>query len=99
MACRLKEDLEAERGKLRKSVAARLDLSAPALTHLQDKHHKMAVTCVAVSPDGHSLYTASKDKVCPERLERGGPLLTVKTEVNGDLPSLRITEKGGGANF
>jgi hypothetical protein len=71
--CRLKEDLEAERGKLRKSVAARLDLSAPTLAHLQDKHHKMAVTCVAVSPDGHSLYTASKDKVCPERLERGGP--------------------------
>ncbi len=55
--------MEAERGKLRKSVSDRLDYSAAKLSTLQDKHHKLAVTCVAVSPDGHNLYTASKDKV------------------------------------
>ena len=59
----MKEDVEAERGKLRKSVATTLHYETAELASLQDKHHKMAVTCVAVSADGHSLYTASKDKV------------------------------------
>ena len=78
---KLKEDVEADRGKLRKEVTSTLNLDQVPnavlnydsfkcimyyfkveTSFLQDKNHKQSITCVCLSRDGGSLYTASKDK-------------------------------------
>ena len=59
---RLQEDLEEEQGKLRRELAEKLScLSGEAVRYHGDKHHKLSLTCVTVSPDSRRVYTASKD--------------------------------------
>lgn len=59
---RLKEDVDAERGKLRKEFSSRVAaVTSASFTSFTDKCHRLAVTCLAVSPDSRLVYTASKD--------------------------------------
>lgn len=59
---RLKEDVDADRGKLRREFASRLEnIPSEGVRYLGDKHHKLAVTCVVISPDSRLIYSASKD--------------------------------------
>lgn len=59
---RLQDDLDAERGKLRKEFSGRLcNLNVDTLRSYGDKNHKLALTCLCVSPDSRIVYTASKD--------------------------------------
>ena len=60
---RLKEDVDAEKGKLRKEFSNRLtNLDASTIHSFGDKKcHKLALTCLAISPDSRLVYTASKD--------------------------------------
>jgi len=62
VAERLQEDVDADRGKLRKEFSDHLvNLSLDKALHLKDKNHKLSITCVVISPDSKHLYTASKD--------------------------------------
>jgi len=59
---RLKEDVEEEKGKLRKEFAHNLvHINDRNVFYYGDKYHKLALTCVALSPDSTRLYSASKD--------------------------------------
>ena len=59
---RLKEDVDEERGKLRKEFASKLScLTSDHVKYLGDKTHKLSLTCVVVSPDSRRVYSASKD--------------------------------------
>ena len=59
---RLKEDVDEERGKLRKEFAYKLTkLTSDHVKYLGDKCHKLALTCVTISPDSKRVYTAAKD--------------------------------------
>ena len=59
---RLQEDVAEEQGKLRKTFAEKLScLSEADVRYQGDKHHKLSLTCVTVSPDSRRVYTASKD--------------------------------------
>jgi len=59
---RLKEDVDEERGKLRKEFAFKLSgLTANDVQYHGDKSHKLSITCVTVSPDSKKVYSASKD--------------------------------------
>jgi len=59
---RLREDVEADKGKLRRQISDTLDLENIASSSLQDKRHKQSLTSVCLSADGDTLYSASKDK-------------------------------------
>jgi len=59
---RLKEEVDAERGKLRRQITQTLNFENVNSSQLQDKNHKQSITCVCMSLDSFSLYTASKDK-------------------------------------
>jgi len=73
---RLKEDVDEERGKLRKEFAFKLSgLTANDVKYHGDKSHKLSVTCVTVSPDSKRIYSASKDAgIVVWDLERGAKL-------------------------
>ena len=59
---RLKEDVDEERGKLRKEFASKLSsLSWADVTYHGDKNHKQSLTCVVISPDSKRVYSGSKD--------------------------------------
>lgn len=59
---RLKEDVEADRGKSRKEFASRLEsIPSESVRYHGDKQHKLAVTCVVISPDSRLVFSASKD--------------------------------------
>jgi len=59
---RLADDVAAERGKLRKEVAAGYcAVGEEAIRLFQDKNHKLSITCTVISPDCRHLYTGSKD--------------------------------------
>jgi len=59
---RLKEDVEEEKGKLRKEFATHLTtLSSDNVVYWGDKVHKLAITCIVISPDSARVYSASKD--------------------------------------
>ena len=58
---RLREDVAAEKGKLRKVFSTRLTGLSEMGTHYGDKAHKLAITCVCISPDSRLAFTASKD--------------------------------------
>eukprot|EP00090_Calanus_glacialis_P036412 TRINITY_DN6218_c0_g1_i1.p1 TRINITY_DN6218_c0_g1~~TRINITY_DN6218_c0_g1_i1.p1 ORF type:complete len:463 (-),score=171.61 TRINITY_DN6218_c0_g1_i1:58-1446(-) len=59
---RLKEDVEEEKGKLRKEFSVNLvGLSSEHVKYWGDKHHKLSITCVVISPDSTRVYSASKD--------------------------------------
>jgi len=59
---RLQEDVEEEKGKLRKEFAVNLMvLSAEDVKYFGDKQHKLPITCVVISPDSTKVYSASKD--------------------------------------
>ncbi|XP_023344987.1 U3 small nucleolar RNA-interacting protein 2 [Eurytemora carolleeae] len=59
---RLREDVEADRGKLRREVTSTLNFTEVESAHLQDKNHKLSITSLVLSKTGDHLYTASKDK-------------------------------------
>ena len=62
IAHRLKEDLLEQSGKLRRTVADLYDKVDEALIrHLHCKDHKQPLTCLAISHDCQSLFSASKD--------------------------------------
>ena len=59
---RLKEDVEKEKGKLRKEFASKLsELTGDDVKYWADKAHKLPLTCTVVSPDSRRVYSASKD--------------------------------------
>ena len=59
---RLREDVDEERGKLRKEFASKLtSLSWADVTYLGNKNHKLSLTCVIISPDSKRVYSGSKD--------------------------------------
>jgi len=59
---KLKEDVEEEKGKLRKEFAVNLTgLAAEDVKYFGDKQHKLPITCVVISPDSSRVYSASKD--------------------------------------
>jgi len=59
---KLKEDVEEEKGKLRKEFAVNLmGLAAEDVKYFGDKQHKLPITCVVISPDSSRVYSASKD--------------------------------------
>jgi len=59
---KLQEDVLEEKGKLRKEFSSNLlGISAEHVKYLGDKHHKLAITSVTVSPDSSRMYSASKD--------------------------------------
>ncbi|XP_057375125.1 U3 small nucleolar RNA-interacting protein 2-like isoform X1 [Daphnia carinata] len=62
IAHRLKEDLLEQSGRLRRTVADSYEKVNEALIrHLHCKDHKQPITCLTISPDCQSLFTASKD--------------------------------------
>lgn len=62
IAHRLKEDLLEQSGRLRRTVADSYEKVDEALIrHLHCKDHKQPITCLTISPDCQSLFTASKD--------------------------------------
>ena len=59
---RLREDVDAERGKLRKQFASRMtDLDGATIKSHGDRVHKLSLTCLVVSPDSRLVYSGSKD--------------------------------------
>lgn len=79
MEDRLKEDVDEERGKLRKEFASKLTcLSSEHVKYLGDKTHKLALTSVAISPDSKRVYTAAKDAgIVVWDLETGSKLFKI----------------------
>eukprot|EP00088_Acartia_fossae_P015278 TRINITY_DN18347_c0_g1_i1.p1 TRINITY_DN18347_c0_g1~~TRINITY_DN18347_c0_g1_i1.p1 ORF type:complete len:458 (-),score=116.51 TRINITY_DN18347_c0_g1_i1:400-1773(-) len=76
---RLKEEVEAEKGKLRKEITSTLNFDQIEHTMLQDKHHKQSITCLVVSHNNKHLYTASKDKgLVKWELQTGKKLFKIK---------------------
>jgi len=59
---RLRDDVDADKGKLRTEISHSLDLDNVRSQMLKDKLHNLAITCVCLSADSTSLYSASKDK-------------------------------------
>jgi len=59
---RLKEDVDAEKGKLRKVFSDRLtNLASDNIQYLGDRCHKLSLTCLCISPDSRLVFTGSKD--------------------------------------
>jgi len=82
---KLTEDVEADRGKLRKEISATLDFDKVSESTLQDKHHKQSITCLCLSTDGTTLYTGSKDKgLVKWRLPGGTKLFKIKGGMRGE---------------
>jgi len=79
MEDRLKEDVDEERGKLRKEFASNLTcLTSEHVKYLGDKTHKLALTSVAISPDSKRVYTAAKDAgIVVWDLETGSKLFKI----------------------
>jgi len=76
---RLNEDVDAQRGKLRREITSTLDFEQIDHEFLQDKHHKQSITCLVVSNDTSNLYTASKDKgLVKWELPSGNKLFKIK---------------------
>jgi len=62
IAHRLKEDLLEQTGKLRRTVADSYEnVDGSKIKHLKCKDHNLPVTCVVISPDCQTMYSASKD--------------------------------------
>ena len=62
VAERLHAEMLAERGQLRRQLAAGLDSDAPVASTRVGKGHQLPVTCVVVSSTGQHIYTGSKDR-------------------------------------
>jgi len=76
---RLIEEVQAEQGKLRRTIAETLDFEQIEHEYWQDKHHKQSITCLVVSSDNKYLYTASRDKgLVKWNLETGQKLFKIK---------------------
>merc|ERR1712107_561559 len=58
---RLREDVAAEKGKLRKVFSTRLAKLTEMGVSYGDKAHKLPITCLCISPDSKLAFTASKD--------------------------------------
>ena len=58
---RLREDVAAEKGKLRKVFSTRLTGLKEMGINYGDKAHKLAITCLCISPNSRLAFTASKD--------------------------------------
>lgn len=58
---RLKYAELAEKGKLRQSIADRVDLDVEQAVSLRCKQHGLSVTCLVVSRDNRYVYSSSKD--------------------------------------
>lgn len=59
---RLRDDNLEEAGKLKRLVADRYEpVPTQHIRRLQDKNHKLAITCLCVSNDGRFIFSASKD--------------------------------------
>jgi len=82
---RLMEDVEAEKGRLRKEVTSTLDFEKVEEEFFQDKHHNQSITCLVVSSDSNYLYTASKDKgLVKWELPSGNKLHKIKGGKKGE---------------
>nr|CAD7206648.1 unnamed protein product [Timema douglasi] len=62
VAQRLKENVLEQSGRLRRTVADNYSgADTPNIAILRCKQHKLAITCMALSPDDKFLYSGSKD--------------------------------------
>lgn len=62
IAHRLKEDYLEQSGKLKKTVADNyVGFDSNGMQFLRCKEHKLAITCLVISPDNKFIYSGSKD--------------------------------------
>jgi len=86
---RLTEEVQADRGKLRREISATLDFEQAKHSTLQDKHHKLPITCLCLSKDSKVLYTASKDKgLLKWEMPSGKKLFKIKGGKKGEESSV-----------
>lgn len=104
----MKEDLLEQTGKLRRTVAELYESTdASQIKRLRCKDHKLPITCVVVSPDCQTLYSASKDSTivkwclkemkklaCLKRVDKKSP-----SSVNGHRSAVQCLSISSNGKF